>query len=561
MLTGSDQAGMWNRALLALIAVCLAVRLWLVFTYEVNWDEFLNLSMVYDYKRRDMTDALQTMFVHGFGWVSAVSANEVDQVVAARVMIYILGLGTAAFIYLISRHFMPAPAALFAVFCYVSFSFVIRQGNSLRTDTIATFLMMAALWIATCRPTTLFRALSGGLLVGTAGMITIKSIFYVPTLAIILLVRIWSAENRRRGWSYAVMFAAASLCGFGLLYLLHQSTLQDPASSLAFLDRTTGKTLVERDFGPAKGTFVKALVENPVFWLMTGLGLTACLSGPWRTSEDRDRRVMLASFAIILGTLFTYTESHAYYYVFMLAPVAVLCGFAFPFLVQRTGPLVPVAVCTALAIGAAGHSFRAAGKSNEGQRQTLAAIHRMFPYPVPYIDRCSMVSSYPKRGLFMSMWGMRDYYRAGKAVMRPILEKDQPRFLVANREMLDLDRLKPGEDGPSRFGLFKEDIDVLKSNYIRHWGAIYVAGKRLGLSVSRPDRAFEILIAGPYTVEGPGPVLIDGRTVRPGSIVELDRGWHRLQQASATGMFTLRWGKSLYRPAARAPESPLFNDF
>ena len=161
----------------------------------------------------------------------------------------------------------------------------------------------------------------------------------------------------------------------------------------------------------------------------------------------------------------------------------------------------------------------------------------------------------------MSNWGMTDYYRAGVPIMRSIIEQDQPRFLIANHGMLDLDNLGPDEYGTRHFGLFKQDVAILKSNYIRHWGAIYVAGKKFSLSGALPPQTFDILIEGSYTLESPGPVMLDGRPAQPNDVITLANGPHHLRLLEAEGDVTLRWGNNLYRPRDPAPEGQLFNNF
>src|SRR5687768_1700790 len=63
------------------------VRLHLAVRFEINWDEFLNLSMVYEHAAGSLQQILQTVFIYLFTWVSAVSSNEVDQVIAARFLV------------------------------------------------------------------------------------------------------------------------------------------------------------------------------------------------------------------------------------------------------------------------------------------------------------------------------------------------------------------------------------------------------------------------------------------------------------------------------------------
>ena len=551
-----------EKFLVALVVASLLARLHLALVYEINWDEFLNLSMVHDHARGILRETLQTIFVHGFGWVGAISVNEVDQVIAARLVIFALGVATAGFIYLVAGNFMPRGAALFAVACYLSFSLVLRQGGSFRTDPIATCLLMAALWVMVCKPREVRFALLAGGLIGLAGMITIKAIFYAPTIAIILLIHLHAAKNRKQALVMGLATGGFAILSFLAFYLLHRWTLVDPASAISFLERTTGKTLGERNFGHAIATFRGALRQNPLFWLALLTGFIACGHGLLRSrGDDRIRWATLSSLAVILGSLFVYTESFAYYYPFMLAPVTVLCGAGLSIVPSRARSRVTALAGIALVPMLLGNYVLALGKDTAAQRETLAVIHTAFPEPVPYIDRTSMVSAYPKRGFFMSVWGMTNYYRAGVAVMPTIIERDQPRFLIANRRMLELDDLGPEEYGPKHFGLFKADLEALQANYIRHWGAIYVAGKRFSRSTGGPSRTFQILIEGPYTVESTGPVILDGGRVLPGDVVTLDSGPHRLRLPDGVDEVTLRWGDDLFRPDAPAPEGRLFNGF
>lgn len=305
-----------------------------------------------------------------------------------------------------------------------------------------------------------------------------------------------------------------------------------------------------------------ALIQNPVFWIAAGAGLVACAQALIRSKgSDRVRWATLSSFAIILGSLFVYTETFAYYYPFMLAPVAVLCGVGFASAPDSKSRRLGAIACIPLALMVLSYYFLGLGKDTTAQRRTLEVIHQAFPEPTTYIDHASMVSAYPKRGFFMSHWGMTDYYRAGVPIMRSIIEQDQPRFLIANRRMLELDDLGPDEYGPRHFGLFKQDVATLKSNYIRHWGAIYVAGKKFSLSEALPSQAFDILIEGSYTLESPGPVMLDGRPTQPNDVITLANGPHHLRLLEAEGDVTLRWGNNLYRPGDPAPEGQLFNSF
>jgi len=551
-----------NLLLLILIGAALVARLHLVWVYEVNWDEFLHLSIIYEHERGELTRPLQSIYVHLFHWLPRVGTSEVDQIVAARLVIFVMTLGTAAFIFLISRRFLPVSAALLAVLCYLGFSFVLRQGNSFRTDPIATFLLMAALWLMICGGAKLRWAVVSGILIGLAGMVTIKSVLYVPTMALVLLIGLLGAENRRRHLLYGFAVATSAALSLAAFYLLHRLTLNEAISSAGMVEGAVGKTIGERNFANAIMTFRAALFENVLFWILLATGLGVCLLGLIRSrGRARCSWGILLSCGLVLGSLFVYTNSFAYFYPFMLAPAAVLCGAALLAFSERKRAAIALILGLGIGLSLTIHYASAVARGSEAQRQTLEAVHRMFPEPTPYIDRCSMVSAYPKKGFFMSVWGMSNYYRRGTPVMRTILERDQPRFLIANRRMLELDDLGPDEYGPRHFGLFKEDVEVLKANFVHHWGAIYVAGKRLLLPSDGSERTFEILVEGTYTLESPGAVTIDGTPREPGDRLTLEQGSHTIGAAEVGGEAILRWGDHLYRPDSPAPEGPLFTGF
>ena len=106
-----------------------------------------------------------------------------------------------------------------------------------------------------------------------------------------------------------------------------------------------------------------------------------------------------------------------------------------------------------------------------------------------------------------------------------------------------------------------EDARALRSHYIRHWGVLFVAGKRFVFDPGAAEQEFDLLIPGPYTVESPVPVRIDGVVRRPHAHVRLDTGRHTITADGASARVALRWGSSLPRPEQRAPERRIFRGF
>ena len=553
---GMDRATSWT--LLVALSGVFAVRLYLAMVYEINWDEFLNLSMVHDYARGTLSEPLQTLFVRGFGWVAAVSQNEVDQVVAARFVMLLCAAITTALIVLTARAFVSLPAALFAGFCFAAFTFGLRQGASFRTDTIATTLATIAIAAVVWRPGRLGWAVVAGAAMGLAGMITIKAIFHAPSVAAICLIGLITGADRGRALSYGVVVALAAVLTFGVAFWLHSVGLPAPSSAFEFLDRTTGKTFAESEsvvhrYWPA------AILRNLVFAAALAGGLALTISSLSRR-ENVQRDLTVLALLMPAVSLIYYSEGYPYFFPFVLAPAAVLAGIA----VQSVPPgaVGRVIYASILVIAAQGALSTAAlvQRSNDWQHRVLATVHQMFPDPVAYIDHPSMVSSFPKTGFFMSAWGLSDYYARGEPLMESALRSDQPKFILANQPMLTFARLDPDRAGQEHQALLQADIEILRANFIPHWGPVAVAGKQLELTGNRLERSFEILIAGPYTLEAEEQVEINGRSLTKGDVIDLAPGTHRITAAAPVNA-TLRWGRHIHRPKEPAANRPLFTGF
>jgi hypothetical protein len=190
------------------------------------------------------------------------------------------------------------------------------------------------------------------------------------------------------------------------------------------------------------------------------------------------------------------------------------------------------------------------------QRSVLGAVHEIFPEAVPYIDRCSMVASFPKAGFFMSTWGIETYRKKGAPDFSQLIEEQRPVFVLANSATLRA-ALNGAPRKPKR-ALLPRDEAVLRANYIPHWGPIWVAGKRF---TELPNSGFEMLIPAAYTVEATGSVVIDGKPIGPGGVMFLQAGHHEMDAPAGSFPVTLRWGEHLRMPSAAAPKETVFHGF
>ena len=193
------------------------------------------------------------------------------------------------------------------------------------------------------------------------------------------------------------------------------------------------------------------------------------------------------------------------------------------------------------------------------QETIIRAVHRMFPEPVPYIDRCYMISSFPMVGLQMTSWDMERYTKANRPIMRNLLVQKRPVFILANSTNLNLS--EPRGTGRDIFWtdpLLEDDFNVLKDNFIHHWGIIYVAGKRLEFGSGERTKSFENLIPGVYTIESGGNIWVNRVLYKPGSKILLGHGTYTVTPRTIPMKVVFRWGEDLYRPPDPPSSQPVF---
>lgn len=558
-------------ALIALIAAALLLRLRLVFLLNVNWDEFYFLHLVYSYLQGHLSLQLQTFHVHFFTWLPEVSRNEVDQIVAARVTMYGLLLGSTILTYVIARNFLDTGSSLFAVLCYLSLSYALEHGTSFRADPIASFLFLGSVTLLLRSDGRWLAPAFSGLAAAMAVMITIKSMFFLPVLGAMLL----AAFARRDRWVEAAWrmaaFGCSFLASFAALYLAHRATLAAPAFDAAgrMVERSADKVIMfDRPF-PQWGYLLRTLVNDTAVWMALVFGAVLLMAR--RFLGDRrppQRQLFLLIFLLPLGTLVFYRNAFPYYYVFLLSPAVVLCGVTYqqimaarPGRARSLSPILGAAFIAMVCVGLGKTYLANAENRTTAQRMTVQLVHRLFPHPVPYIDRTNMIASFPKVGFFMTTWGIESYHAKGKPIFRDLISRERPLFLIADHPAID-PRVDQSWLRSVGYSLFEADYRVIVDNYVHHWGDLYVAGKRLRFASGAAEADFDILIPGRYTLEAGKPIEIDGSRLAPGDTVVLPAGTHRASVPDGTAATAvLRWGDHLYRPSDPAPPGPLFAGF
>jgi putative flippase GtrA len=529
-----------------LVAIVAVARLDLILRHELNWDEFLNLSMIYSHARGELTEVLQTAFVHLLWWAPYVSPNEVDQIIAARLLMLMFVVASSAAIFGITRVLADRFGALVAVLAWNAFTCTMLHGSALRTDTIATTAMLWAIWFTLARRPGIASSLAIGAFTGIGAALTIKAMFNVPTLGALLLIRLVDKGDGARTIGLILLSAGAAVGSFLAILTLHATTFPSVASPFAFVARTSGATLFSGSYAILITYLPTIVIRNVGFWLFTVAGVVGACQLT-RRPEVRRQGLELLSFALPLLAFGIYRDFYPYFFPFILAPVAVLAGFGamrMPLMIRAPGLIL-------IAASALSAYWQGLSHGNSHQRSVLAEIHKLFPKPVPYVDHTSMVASYPKQGFFMSSWGMTDYRRRATPVMPDIVARQQPKFILATRPLLDVEGLDPATSQKSPRGLLAEDVRTLQKNYVRYWGPIFLPGLRLdGAGI------LNVHIEGAYRLEQGRSVELAGRMINRGEIIRLGAGNYRFR---ATEPAILRW--AVPAPPSSTPPERLFDGF
>ena len=105
-----------NGILIVLIIFLCLTYMYLVPKINVNWDEFLYLSNIYNYESGRYIPTLQTIYIHFFGWLKNISGNEISQILVARYAYLALLFICLVIIYSISTLIFSHTSALLTIF-------------------------------------------------------------------------------------------------------------------------------------------------------------------------------------------------------------------------------------------------------------------------------------------------------------------------------------------------------------------------------------------------------------------------------------------------------------
>jgi hypothetical protein len=542
-------------ALFFLFQITLALR------QNINWDEYLFLAWIHAFADARLTEPFQTFHVHLLLWLTGLPLTEADQIVAGRLFMVLCEAGSLACLYRLARTFVQPEHALVAVLCWCSAGFALAHGASFRADPLAGFLAMAAITILACGRPRWPNAGLAGIVYATGLLVTVKAAFFLPAFLGAIIWRA-SALGARDAVRHFAIAAVTGLVAYATLWRSHAASLP-PASPVA--------DLAAHDpgyFEKACNAFETVILSQSFLpradYLFAWLGLSLfalilCLGGLYRFNRsDKPNAAAPSPLAMLLfvaplATLLFYRNGFPYFFPFILLPAALVGALGSSRLKPGAFRLVIIAGMTAIMLLQVPARL---GKGQSAQREIARVVHRLFPEPVKYIDRSSMIPSFPKVGLFMSTWGMESYLAGRQNAIVAAVVRHQPPLLLLNSPILSeaVDRDEGTRDcGSTESRLRPSDEAVLRDNYIKHWGPVWVAGKTLNMD----STTFEILIGGTYTLECRGGRTVDGQTLACGSAVALAEGQHDWRGGHAR----LRWGSHLEVPKDPVPQEPSFYCF
>lgn len=530
----------------------------MVLKFDMNWDEFYVLNYVYRYEAGEITTAIQSIWVHAFGWLRGMDGNEISQIIAARWVMLGCFMITCSCLYGLARRYTSQMASLLAVLAYIGFAYVFRSAISFRADAPLTAAMMGALWLAAQDRQTWPRILAAGALMAIGGLLSMKAIFYVPIIAIFLLLR-WQRNGfARRQFFEAASMGAASLIIFTTLYYLHSLTLPRLASSGDFVGKMGAASLLHGKLFLQSWSFYKSAIQNPVYWMFVLIAFPLMFSQIFGKNKlASGAGLERLAFGLPLLCLIFYRHAHPYFYVFMLAPVSVWVAISIDFFLKKSEQRLALPILAVLTFWVGSVFVRSMGQDQAYQRQVVALVHEIFPQPVTYIDFCAMISSFPRidnGALFINSHTLdrSAYFAAKQPVLDKILQNNPPKLVLGNVKALDFDDKMPYV---VQSEMLPQDDVILRANYRHFWGPIYLPGQDIAAA---DTGTINSKIPGLYTVVSQSNVQINGQTYISGDTITLEKASYAYQADNA---FTLSWGDNLVPPQEGWDHQRLFYDF
>jgi hypothetical protein len=534
-----------TRFILGTLFLIIMCQVWLIFEKAINWDEFLHFGQIYELADGRLGSSIQTLPTRLFGWATLVSEDVVTQIQAIRFAMLACAVTTAVFVTVLVRRFVSFEIAVVCGLVYLTAGFVFTNAFTYRTDPVAAAALMGALCVFTFGQFSWMRAALVGILVGFAGALTIKSIFYMPCFAAIAWLH-WFRPDAKRLKLIALFctLLAASLLAFILLITWHGAGLPASEAQGSNLERSLVNFLRFFEFEQIRYVFAEA-----IFAPLVTIGL---LMLPFVAKGlPKQTKILLIGLCGPLLCLLFYRNTFPYFFTFLLPPICVAIAPVLSKLIARYN-LVPIVIFAL--IGPVFLLTQEPYGTLDRQRATIEEVERLFPEPTPYLSYSSYVPHYPRQfPSLISGVGLRRYWDERNGQLARDIEAGRIAFVIATGDALDA---VYKSDGPAAI-LPERDVKALRENFLQHSDTIFILGRKICPQAN--EQTVEIVRSGVYSVDG-GDLEINGRHVAENASISLPAGPLRIryQRGSCVKLWALDHVPKL---PAQFPSGPIAGGF
>ncbi len=465
------------------------------------------------------------LFAYFYDVARLVTSDAVSLMIVARLQGLVLSVGIVALVVAIARNLGRSRLeALFSGAVLLSFSNYMERSFRVRSDTLATFLIVLALWAATRSGSPRRDAALAGFAVGAAFLSTQKAVFGVAAVGLALAPGLASREERSTEFRTSLVYGAAFLAslltygvafgGRGLFRVLRMVFLSP-------VDNALHGGEAYRDLF----LFVEQTLERNIFaYALCGTGVVFAAAG-WRSRSTAERRALVAT-VVLTALVFLHNQPWPYVFVLAVAPLALFAPEVSR-LLTRWGAGEEAALGTLLVVLAFSfpRNIRYVSHDNLIQRETVREAELLLGPGDRYLDGTWMVATRRQAGkIWWDAVGVATILREAKEgrfdEIKQVFE-EQPKIVLINYRTQSLKEiLAPWIDG----------------SYVRIYSNVLVTGSPLG---EEAPATFQNRWCGRYALYALDgqlktfPYLIDGREVR--GEVDLPTGTYHVGAARGTG--------------------------
>lgn len=515
-----------TRLILGVLVVVIACQGWLIYQKAINWDEFLHFGQIYELADGRLSGSLQSLHSRLFGWAAMVSQDVITQIQAARIAMLACAVLTAGCVVLLVRRLVNIETALLCGLVYLTAGFIFTNAITYRPDPVAAAALMGALCLIAFGSFSWKHIILSGMLVGLAGALTIKSVFYAPCFAAVVYLQWLNAAGTRANIVYrsAALLVVAMLF-FALIVGLHGSTLPAAPTQGSSLGGKVDSFLRFFEFEQIRYVFAEMALAP-----LVTLGLILLV--PVARGLPGNVKILLLGLCGPLLSIFFYRNIFPYFFTFLLPPICVAIAPVLSKLVGRYG-LTPVIIVSLF--GPAFLLMNEPYGTLDRQRATISEVGRLFPEPTPYLSYSSYMPEFPRqfRSLISGV-ALGRYWQEREGQIARDIEAGRIAFVIATGDALDM---VYKNHGPAPI-LPERDVAALRSNFLHHSDTIFIAGKNVCPQAEKQQ--IRIFRSGLYSVDG-GDIVIDGKRIADGYSISLTAGTHmaRYHQAECVKLWAL----------------------